>query len=184
MEKYQLFTLIFSGITAASTIAAFLTCYFTHKSTKPNISFFIKTSCDKNTPQNVYSSFKKEGFCFITFEVYNNSPVSGAVSNLCLIFQGKEYYPEAINKDNKLKDYINIVALDDNGSKFNAQHRFVDPIIAKPFLYQQGHIVFPKFPYFENASKVKVVVKCKISGKIFQRRISVWLSFLPPLLSE
>lgn len=184
MDNYQLFTLIFAGISALSTLAAFLTCHFAYKSIKPNIHFKIVKSKKIKKPQNVYSSFKKEGFCFITFEVYNNSPVSGAVSNLCLIFQGKEYYPEAINKDNKLKDYINIVALDDNGSKFNAKHRFVDPIIAKPFLYQQGHIIFPKFPYCENARKVKVVVKYKISGKIFQRRISVWLSFLPPLLSE
>lgn len=178
---YNAFTLILSAITAASTIAAFFTCFISYKTTRPNIKVIIDDSLFQGTtPQSFFSSFKglvKEySFAKLSITIENRSPILGTIADLYVEYCGKKYYSSSIYTEPSPELQIKMEAISSNEEKIDPDLTDLkSPICIAPYFSLTGFITIPNFAFIEELPNIKATFCYRIIGKNKKYRIPITL---------
>ena len=182
MNTYQVFTIIFSAITATSTIAAFLTCYFTYKTTRPDIKIKVERKKTTAYPQNIFVSDNKNATTLITVSLSNCSPVSGTIKE-CYIKYNRKLY-EAQSRYIEYSSFI-VQGQDLNKNPVNEERlKLLTPIEIKGCSWVEGYLIFPAFPVSCIAPFIDAKIIFRIVGQIRNYKTVVRIYASAPALSK
>lgn len=166
MTDSEIIALVASIFTAISGISAAIACFLTYRTTRPKIKLRVGDS----QSNRIYTYYENKSFALLGFDIINNSSVGGMVYDLCLIYEGKEYFAEDIST--KFDPYPFEVApfFDKKIEQDATLLRFKTPIVSTGFSIMRGFALFPSFPVVQKDSIV-VDIRYRLTNKNFNRKI-------------
>lgn len=184
--SYTLFTLIFAGITALSTIAAFISCFIMYKTTRPKVSLTVN---DKNdiSPQSIFSSFELKGekvsLAKICINVKNLSPVVGTITDIFIEYKNQKYYTSSIYTNIDINPKLTIKIQKSKDNFINELMELRDPISLTPYFSLDGFLTIPNFAFIMDEDIINVYLCFNIVGKRKFYRIPITLYRISPTVS-
>lgn len=173
MDTPTIIALIASLGAGISGIASAITCFFTYRTTRPN----LKVEIDKK--HCVYTYFQDKSFAFMPLTIRNTAVVNGMVDNIYIKYEGKEYGAEDIYTDYNLEPFKIENIMNDKIKRNTNKLRLKSPLWVKGFSFVEGFIVFPNFPIVQVHS-INVRISYRLSNKKFKRFKHVTFSCVTP----
>ena len=162
---YTIFTLLFAGITALSTIAAFATCVIQYRSTRPQIKIKPDDQLIGGTkPQSLFCVHNDSAIALVTLDIQNSSQIAGTITDIYLKYGGKKYYCDSLYK--QYDSEFDILSFDENKNPFIPDITHLkDPMIISPFFSFRGFLLFHNFAVINYLNEIIVDFHYKIIGK-------------------
>ena len=164
MTKYDVLTLILSALASISTIASFITCYQTRRTTRPQ----IKVHVIKKAKSNVFYSNQTLSLAVFVVAFFNTSSVSGVVNDVIIKYKNKKY--SCSNNFTEYKNLPTIELIDDNKNKIDFKtFSLTTPLVVDGYSMQRGTLIFPNFLESISEKSINVTVIFSIIGKKINR---------------
>jgi len=164
-------TLILSGISTLSTIAAFISCVLMYKSIRPRLKIKV-INFIKKRPQCFYKTFNGRTFAFIRIHITNASSIQGSITDAVIKIKDKFYLVATKCSFNQcdVEANINIENLSLDAKKVI----YYTPIDVLPFSHSNGFLYVPNLPAFTN-NQIKIKVICCSVSRLFKYRKKITL---------
>lgn len=143
MSAKDIISLVATIISCAASFATCIACYFTYKTTRPNIQIEV----DKKLCYYVkYSQEKVITFALVYLYIRNLSMIAGTIDHIFIMYKGKSY---RVEKTSMIYDIspvsFTIVAAPENIQIDAIKKRCRCPIRVEGLSFIDGFFLFPNF---------------------------------------
>ena len=166
MSTSEIVALISSIFTAISGISAAVACILTYRTTRPK----IKLIPHKSQIGHIYSYWKEKSFALLSFQLINSSMIDGMIDDLCIVYNGKEYFAENIFTNYDPQPFELEILFDGVLKQNTDALRLKTPLTVKAYSTVNGFIFFPTFPAVQ-LNSINVTITYRVMNKKFKRKI-------------
>lgn len=166
MSPSEIVSLVAGIFTAVSGVSAAIACFLTYRTTRPK----IKLKVGKQNSNRAYTFYKDKGFALLGIDLINSSMVAGMLDELCIIYEGKEYYAEKIGTQYDPYPFEVKSFFSEQIEQDTKLLRLKTPITVQGYSIISGYILFPSFPVVQT-NTITVNISFRLMNKNFKQKI-------------